>query len=259
MNGDLPVQSVPPAGAPDSRFVGRSPTCARRTTVNRRCDGGMNRVPANAVLLTVTPEVVSRPNRIATPGRAVPRSSERRPRRCRGLHRLGSQPLGREGQFAEAGDRTPVGSSGYRPGLEPASWRVVRCWRPMFADAAVPRVVVPGAAVPGAAGALGRLPWAAGAWGCGCLGLHVRGCGSCCGAWAARRAWGSWRTRSRGLPGVVRLEVAPPQARWGCRGVDRDARPSMGCRRPAGIERARGGEPCAMSFRHGAPRVWIAV
>lgn len=87
MNGGLPVQSVPPggpgwrrtwrrasrvphevrtrcwplggqldparaggapAGASDNRFVGTPPTWAPRTTASRRCDGMMNRVPANA-------------------------------------------------------------------------------------------------------------------------------------------------------------------------------------------------------------------
>jgi hypothetical protein len=47
---------------------------APRTTVGRRCDGTMNRVLTKAVLLAAAPEVVSRPNRNATPGRVVPRS-----------------------------------------------------------------------------------------------------------------------------------------------------------------------------------------
>jgi len=99
---------------------------------------------------------------------------------------------------------------------------------------------------------------------------------------------GSSGTRSRGLPGVVRLDVAPPQgrgraqlrdpagaagrpgdglgawprehsgqARWGCRDVGPDVRPPVSCHRPTGIEGARGRESCTMSVRCGARRVWI--
>jgi hypothetical protein len=54
--------------------------------------------------------------------------------------------------------RTPLGSSGYRPWVEPASWRIVNVLAAMVADATVPGAPVPGALVPGAAGARGRAP-----------------------------------------------------------------------------------------------------
>lgn len=187
-------QSNPAARPSVCRALGSSvanSTSSRRRTIRRRLgqqvrgqaadlgtedhrwppiDDMMNRVPANAVLLAVAPDG---PNRNAPPGRVVPRSGERRPRRCRGLHRPGSQPPGREGRFAEAGVEHPLGHPVTGLGWSQPHGESSKCCRPMFADA-----VVPGAVVHGAAGALGRLPGAA------CLGLR---------AWSrVRGAAGAW-------------------------------------------------------------------
>jgi hypothetical protein len=51
---------------------GTPPIWAPRTTVSRRCDGTMNHVLTKAVLLAAAPEVVSRPNRSATPASRAP-------------------------------------------------------------------------------------------------------------------------------------------------------------------------------------------
>jgi hypothetical protein len=65
-----PVE-MPPAPPPAGSW-GTPPIWAARTTVSRRCDGTMNKVLTKAVLLAAAPEVVSRPNRNATPASRAP-------------------------------------------------------------------------------------------------------------------------------------------------------------------------------------------
>jgi len=152
--------------------VGTPPTWAPRTTVNGRCDGMMNRVPTNALLLAVAPEVVSRTNRNATPERVAPRSRERRPRRCRRLHRPGGRPPGREpGQFAEPGGSNTAG--------------VIRLSALGGASLVAHRQCAGGHGR-GRRGAWGSGAWGFGAWGRGCPGP---------------RAWAAVPAAVPGLPG----------------------------------------------------------